>query len=227
MQFIFMIPALCLGFFSLSFFANKFRSEKQKVLKYDLQANCLLTRWPLLFITGPRSFFYFDTYWNIYTSYLAEHGYEVYNLNLPWNNSALRKVRLNEFLNQQSQLGKKFHLFLDTPTLAEISDVLSQSQYTAITSLTQITEEKASPKSFFSLAQFNMPEYFQYVSCLPAKNKVWLLDFSYNLHRFILKKYDKLPELSTLGACPQTALLNGRLILERAQVLAEHDLTSE
>ena len=49
-----------------------------------LRPNCLMTRTPLVFITGSRSLLYFFNYWNMIPGFLREHGYEVRVWNLPW-----------------------------------------------------------------------------------------------------------------------------------------------
>lgn len=42
-----------------------------------LVPNCLLTRYPICFVHGRPSPFYFSRYWNAVPRYLSEHGYEV------------------------------------------------------------------------------------------------------------------------------------------------------
>ena len=65
-----------------------FRSRRLE--KIDLVPNCLLTRYPIVFVTGRRSAFYFVNYWNQIPAYLAEHGYEVEVIDLPWHRSERR-----------------------------------------------------------------------------------------------------------------------------------------
>lgn len=66
-------------------------SLRARALKHiDLVPNCLLTRYPLVFVTGPRSAFYFTNYWNQVPAFLAEHGYEVEVIELPWRDSSRR-----------------------------------------------------------------------------------------------------------------------------------------
>lgn len=203
---------------ALAVFSNRARARKE--IPFDLHPNCLLTRWPLLFVTGPRSFFYFDTYWNGYTSYLAEHGYEVFKLQLPWNKSEFRKKRFLEFITQQENLGRKFHLFIDSPTFAELEPILRTHNFSAIMSLTEIT---AANQDHASTSLKALPFPFATVEMLTAGKATGLTQLTYWLHVMSLTQF-KLPSLSTLGACTDTALLNGRLLLERSHTLAETDL---
>lgn len=206
---------------ALAVFSNRIRARKEH--SFDLQPNCLLTRWPLLFVTGPRSFFYFDTYWNGYTSYLAEHGYEVFKLQLPWNKTEFRKKRFLEFLNQQEALGRKFHLFLDSPTYAELEEILRTHNSPAIMSLSEVT---ASQKGHTSKSLKALPFPFAVLEMLPSLKASWLTKLTYTLHKTSLTQF-QLPSLSTLGACDETALQNGRLLLERANILAEADFREQ
>lgn len=75
-------------FLALHVTVDFFRSRRLKRL--ELIPNCLLTRYPLVFVTGKRSAFYFTNYWNQVPAYLAEHGYEVEIVELPWADSARR-----------------------------------------------------------------------------------------------------------------------------------------
>lgn len=79
----------------------------------ELQANCLLTRYPLVFITGRRSLFYFLKFWNWIPQILAEHGYETFVLNLPWRKPALRRQALKKFLSNCEKNNKKVHLIAE------------------------------------------------------------------------------------------------------------------
>lgn len=208
---------------ALAIFSNRARVKHE--VSFDLHPNCLLTRFPLLFVTGPRSFFYFESYWNGYTSYLAEHGYEVFKLRLPWSNSQLRRQRFIEFIQQQEQMNKKFHVFVDSPTLIELESILRATPSTAIMTLTEISDADEKHPSPANLKAFPFPK--SSIESLPSnRGGSLMIQLSYALHRASLTKYS-LPSLSTLGVCSDTFLSNSRLLLDRAQTLAEMDLQRE
>lgn len=218
------IIVLCLSvlLLGLAIFSNRARASQ--VINFELTPNCLLTRWPLLFVTGPRSLFYFSSYWNSYTSFLAEHGYEVFTLHLPWSDPSLRRERFTHFLDEQDKALRHFHLFLDQATLEEFEDVIRKKKSSALRSLTTIkdqdTDEKRKKESLTSLplpsGTVDLPSSFQTALHIKA---------TFLLHKYLLRKRS-LPSLSTLGAT-QGALDNGRLLLERAQTLAEMDLRED
>lgn len=221
MDFIVILLSLFVITLALAIFSNRARARKE--IHFELQPNCLLTRWPLVFVTGPRSFFYFDKYWNQYTSFLAEHGYEVFNVRLPWNKTTLRKERFKEFLKQQEQARQKFHLFLDSPTFAEMEDLLRNHNGTCLISVTEISDAgKSHPSS--SLKPFPFPVGL--IELNPDGKASFFTKLSYTLHLASLTRY-RLLSLSSLGAAPETFLTNAKMLLERAHDLAETDLRSE
>ncbi|UYL08475.1 hypothetical protein B9G69_015635 [Bdellovibrio sp. SKB1291214] len=205
----------------LAVLTNKARAR----VHYDkeLQPNCLLTRWPLLFVTGPRSFFYFSNYWNIYPSYLAEHGYEVFHLRLPWSNSLLRQSRAIEFLKAQDAAKLRFHLVMDSATLQEFQTILKDLRPECIISITEITDSENKSQTN-SLRAPVVPQ--ETIEALPSRQGSFFIKWAYQLHRLILPGRP-LSSLSALGAVEETQLQNARLLLERAQSLAEMDLRED
>lgn len=219
MDIIISVLSLSLVFLSLAIFTNKIRSRQ--TLPFELEPNCLLTRWPLLFITGPRSIFYFSSYWNIYTSFLAEHGYEVFTLNLPWNNTELRHKRFQFFLDQQEKNKRHFHLVLDRPTFEELKDILQERRY-CVVSVTELVDGDFAESLSKSSSH---PLEIGTLNFKSSKHPSIFMPFCYQLHRHLTKNKD-IPSLDTLGANPETAISNSLKLLERAKILAEMDLTS-
>jgi hypothetical protein len=75
-------------------------SQIRKLNALQLTPNCLLTRYPLVFLTGHRSVFYFFNYWNLIPDFLKEHGYQVQVWHLPWRNREQRKATLLRYIEQ-------------------------------------------------------------------------------------------------------------------------------
>jgi hypothetical protein len=143
---------LFVGFLALAVLTVTFAiltnwQREHRHYKIQLKPNCLLTRHPVVFVTGPRSLFYFRKYWNAYPEVLAEHGYEVFTLHLPWQGPARRK-NLEDFLSQQ-QSSKKFHFICDVPTAAEFKTLFAQTSNSAsVTVLKSETPSRTTTQSF-------------------------------------------------------------------------------
>lgn len=202
---------------SLAILSN--RSRASRTIEFKLEPNCLLTRWPILFITGHRSIFYFSSYWNIYTSFLAEHGYEVYTLHLPWNNNRLRRERFKLFLDEQEKQQRIFHIVVDMATFEELKDIIFDRK-SVIVSLTELRDENF-PDNNQSLYPF--PIIKNSFACKSAQNPSLLQTLCHKLHRQLTKQ-NPLPSLDTLGGNPKTAISNSLRLLEHMKTLAEMDL---
>lgn len=150
---------------------------------------------------------------------MAEHGYEVFNLRLPWNKAPHREKRFIDFIEQQEKLGRKFHLVVDSPTFGELEPFLRTHNSPAIMSLTEICDDD---RAHNSAALKALPMPFASIEMMASAKASLLTRFTYALHKASLTKYF-LPSLSALGACEDTALTNARLLLERSQILAEQD----
>lgn len=85
----------------------------------SLIPNCLLTRSPVIFVTGLRSPFYFRHYWNDLPAYLVAHGYDVRVLRLPWNDPEKRLLWMEKLL-----AGQTAHLVADPRTAEEMAELL-------------------------------------------------------------------------------------------------------
>ncbi|MBC7371336.1 MAG: hypothetical protein H7326_07220, partial [Bdellovibrionaceae bacterium] len=116
--------------------------------------------------------FYFRKYWNAYPEILAEHGYEVFTLSLPWR-GPVRQDRMAEFFQTQKS-GKKFHFICDPTTEKEFRNLFDENCCTA--SVTVFESEA------------------------PRHNKTQsiTLNFAYRLHAWHFSN-DELPKAEDLG----------------------------
>ena len=208
--------------------ASNFLRERSADIPFELEPNCLLTRFPIFFVTGPRSFFYFKKYWNLYPSYLAEHGYEVYHLRLPWSHRTLRQERFEYFLQKQLKQNRSYHLFMDSSTLAEFEAILRRQVPEGLQSVTEIAGE-GTGDVITGLKAFPVPFERVEIPCGPISKsylKNSLLRMSYDLHRMLVRNL-KTTDLSALGVGePKVAIQNSQKLLARVQDLAEMDFRS-
>lgn len=130
---------LALGFTALSFIIYKNWKRSQWQLQFELRHNVLMTKHPLLFITGKRSLFYFLKYWNQIPEFLAAHGYEVYVLPLPWRKEKQRAHALLDFLQAKNEQKLKFHLVFDSSSFNEFSTLFKEHSFECIASTTLVT----------------------------------------------------------------------------------------
>lgn len=110
-----------------------------------LRPNCLLTQSQLVFISGPRSLFFYDNPFGDLPEYLYEHGYRTLILPLPFRNSLQRKDQFNKWLLQNQN--ETFHFVLDEFTFEEFESVLIGSFVKSLTVLTAKTAEIHPAKS--------------------------------------------------------------------------------
>ncbi|MBX2989248.1 MAG: hypothetical protein KF802_15275 [Bdellovibrionaceae bacterium] len=87
----------------------------------ELEPNCLLTKSPVIFVSGPRALFGLAPGWDDLPVHLLAHGYDVRILRLPRRGEQRRQEMLCDLLNQQPG-----HLVVDQETLEEMRDILQR-----------------------------------------------------------------------------------------------------
>lgn len=115
-----------------------------------LRPNCLLTKYPLVFLTGIRSLFFYEKLGGPLQDFIAAHGYAVLSPALPFRSKNLRKAYLQHWFKQQES--KQFHFILSEKTFDEFRDILKDypaSSFT-VTSRDLGRYELNSPKEPFS-----------------------------------------------------------------------------
>lgn len=87
-----------------------------------LRPNCLLTRSPLVFISGPRSLLSPQKMGTFLQDYLQAHGYQVLSPWMPFRSKKHRKMALLNWLEKNK--AKNFHFVMAEETWLELSDVI-------------------------------------------------------------------------------------------------------
>jgi len=130
----------------LLLFALNWRRAKKET-EFELTPNCLLTRYPIVFLTGHRSLFYFLSYWNEIPAFLTAHGYQVYVMPLPWKTKAAGKF-LQHYFQRRSSQDQKFHFVIDPSLYSVFESLLQDGAAAQIASVScighlQLTERKS------------------------------------------------------------------------------------
>ena len=116
-----------------------------------LRPNCLLTKYPLVFISGPRSLFHFEKLGGSLQDFLAAHGYRVFSPILPFRSKALRREVLRKWIEAQSD--SSFHFFLSPETETEFGEMLKIGSGSTTTNLARFAETKVIAPLYYRLHQ--------------------------------------------------------------------------
>lgn len=118
-----------------------------------LRPNCLLTKSPLVFLSGPRSLFFFSKPYGDLPAFLFEHGYRIAIPSLPFTS---RQGRSNAFTNWvQTQKDKTFHIITDEFTFEEFEKQLHEPYVRSLTVLTTKTGDVGVANTQQSLFQMH------------------------------------------------------------------------
>lgn len=126
----------------------KKRKRKERFRGLELRPNCLLTRYPIAFLSGPRTIFRLFDHWNDIPLYLREHGYDVIVIE---PSGATPEMRAQATLEALTSNSARYHLIADASLEAEV-DLIAEKAPTSLISLTVVTNSERS-KSDQRLAQ--------------------------------------------------------------------------
>lgn len=98
-----------------------------------LRPNCLLTRYPLVFITGLRSLFHYRPLAKDLQDFLIAHGYRVLCPAMPFRQLEQRQNYLLAWLKAQPE--QQFHFVLGEQTAAELAGVLNLFPDSTVTTI--------------------------------------------------------------------------------------------
>ena len=125
--------------FSVCFFAAtiglQVYCKKARALRFaglELRPNCLLTRYPIVFISSRRSIFRLFEHWNDIPVYLREHGYEVI---------VIEPLSAQDYGGQIAraldEIAQPFHLIADSSSRIELENI-ARNRHPKAMSLTLI-----------------------------------------------------------------------------------------
>ncbi len=106
---------------SLVFQVIERRVRSRRFASLELKPNCLLTRYPIVFVSGPRTVFRIFEHWNSVPLYLREHGYEVYVIE---PSGTRREQRTASVLSAVQSLGR-CHLIADGSLEEDLENIAS------------------------------------------------------------------------------------------------------
>lgn len=121
---------------SLSYWLQAARKRERalRLKGLELKPNCLLTRYPIVFLSGPRSLFRLFDHWNDVPMFLREHGYEVFVIEPVGRTSETRIASAHEALQA---FGGPCHLIADSSLEAEV-EALADLNLSNLKSLTVV-----------------------------------------------------------------------------------------
>lgn len=195
----------------IQFLVEVIRTRRLRNL--ELKPNCLLTRYPIVFLTGRRSIFYFRNYWNQIPNFLAEHGYEVEILELPWKNDALRSVSAQVLLSRRE---RPCHLIADSSQMFEL-ETIAALKLPQVMSTTVTSQSRSKTLTTADLR----PRFSVQILVLPQVKQLSLKGIFLSAHNLV---FGKSTDASEVGAnSPAGTFLVERKYLEHAISLAERD----
>lgn len=158
-------------------------------LQTDLVPNQLLTTYPVVFLTGKRSLFYFLNYWNSLPQRLRDHGYEVLEWNLPWRSRRQIQKRLRELIREFENSGRHFHIIADA-TMEEHLLYLAEQKIFHIQSLNLVGEDENELLDSFSgsLSPRIHPIRFHALKTLNAPRFHWT-QFWVKVHQCLIRPF--------------------------------------
>lgn len=132
--------ALCFVGLVLHVRAQRARIRRERLQGLELRPNCLLTRYPIVFLSGSPSLFRPFDHWNDVPVYLREHGYEVLVVE-PYGSDLQRADSILRALEDISS--NKCHVIADASQSQEL-ETLARSGHSKIATLTLVRSSQRS-----------------------------------------------------------------------------------
>ncbi|MCB0394297.1 MAG: hypothetical protein KDD25_07045 [Bdellovibrionales bacterium] len=186
-----------LAIFAAGVYASRFRP----LFVRKLRPNCLLTRYPIVFVHGASSPFYFGRYWNQIPKYLHEHGFEIIEWKIGVRDSISREVCFRESIRKLSVKYPKAHFFVtpnDHRTFRQVFKDINEKYNLMTPNDVQMNDSKSWASPYFYFIEY--------------PHKLWLKAFGHNLDFTLFKLGNSFKVKSTLDA-----------YLDHCIQIAEHD----
>lgn len=207
------------------------RQERKRVLAgLELTPNCLLTRYPIVFLAGRKSPFRPFCHWNDIPSYLREHGYDVWELDAS-HGDAPAEILLKSI---ESIPAAKCHLISDSASLAHLESI-ARMKHSKISSLTCVRNKHTS--SFSAVPAPLSPselkplehaiEYFELAdtSYFPRGWRALFAALCLHIHNLVFTERSR--QVDPLETAEfETSFSLASRFLDLAVSLAERDLTT-
>lgn len=120
-----LVAALLLLTATLVFQIGERRARARRFNQLVLKPNCLLTRYPIAFLAGPRTIFRLFNHWNDVPLFLREHGYEVYVIEPSGRTSQERAASIKNSLTERCHIVADGSLERDLAGLADCAQAIS------------------------------------------------------------------------------------------------------
>jgi hypothetical protein len=118
------------------------RTREALLKQLELRPNCLLTRYPIVFVGGPRSLFRPFDHWNSIPAFLREHGYEVIVLDPPFRKS----LDATSVAHALKELATRAHVIADSSFEEEMEKLARNGREVSTASLTLVRNRVRSSK---------------------------------------------------------------------------------
>jgi len=197
-------------------YTQMWNAKRANSTTVELTPNCLLTRYPLLFLSGKRSIFYHGNYWNSLPDYLAQHGYEVFNCELKYRDHKKRTEEIRQVFESLDNQNNKLHVVVDSTSIQEVKTLLENTLFHSIASITYVHDHSSGDVSCSRLFPIKSAIEEITLSLKTPQPLAW------RLHRFYISDADRTP--AALGYAKSKDLEQIKeQFLRRAIELAERD----
>ena len=222
---VFLISAVTL-LVSVAFQTFERRLRAHRFQSLELKPNCLLTRYPIVFLSGPRTVFRLFDHWNSVPLFLREHGYEVYVIE---PSGTKRQQRTASVLSAIESLGR-CHLIADGSLEQDLEDIAALRPLGVASSTVVKTPDRnryATQRSSLSARDLrpSLVESFTIqgssVDGWMAKSKLVLL----MAHNFLIQKRSQFVHPFETAEISPASFVNEARFLDLAISLAERDVS--